>query len=43
MGYEEKPNYEFYRSLFKQVYKREGFDKEDPLLEWVLLLKVNLE
>lgn len=41
LGYEEKPNYEFYRKLFRNAYKREGFDKEEPILDWILLKKVS--
>lgn len=41
MGYEEKPNYDFFRSLFRQLYKREGFDKEEPILDWVYIMNVS--
>lgn len=40
MGFDEQPNYDFYRGLFRNVYKREGFDKEEPCVDWIFLKRV---
>jgi hypothetical protein len=42
LGFEEKPNYDFYRQLFRQLYKKERFDKLDggeALMDWEVITK----
>lgn len=42
LGFEEKPNYEFYRTLFRGLYRKEQFEKEGPWFDWEKEEKVTL-
>ncbi|CDW89928.1 ser thr kinase [Stylonychia lemnae] len=37
LGFEEKPNYEFYRQQFRQLARRGGFDLKAPQFDWILI------
>lgn len=39
LGFEETPNYEFYRQMFRQVAKKQGFDQKGvtPQFDWIIL------
>ena len=46
LGFEEKPNYDFYRQQFSILFRKLGFDKtkdkDEPMFDWVMYKKVLL-
>ena len=40
LEFEEKPNYEKMRNSFKSAYNKQGFGKEDHLMDWQIVRKM---